>query len=277
MVDKKTAVITGAAGDIGFEVACRLDGMGYRLILIDINEDQLFKLSERFADSVCLAVDLTNREEFACLLSRIPVEFGHIDFAFINAGVVFVGDVLDLDDSKIDLQLELNLRSSIHLIKACAKNMVHHGSGHIVSTVSMGGIVSLKGSATYSASKFGLRGFITAMGDELKPKGVSISGIYPTGVDTQMLRYEARNGGSPLNFVSAPQTVENVGNAVIKALKCKKLEYYIPYSESISARIIGAFPWMTSYLYPVLDWIGQRGLKKYLKTLPQEIKSQNSE
>lgn len=268
--EKKVALITGAAGDIGFEVACRLDDMGYRLILIDINEDQLYQLSGRFKDSMCLMVDLTNRESLTCLLSRITDEFDHIELAFINAGVVCVGNVLDLENEKIDLQLELNLRSAIHLIKACATNMAARGYGHIISTVSMGGIVSLKGSATYSASKFGLRGFITAMRDELKPLGVSISGIYPSGVDTQMLRYEAQNGGSPLNFVSAPQSVEEVGSTVVKAMKSKKLEYYIPYTESLSARVLAFFPWVISYLYPILERVGQHGLNKYLTALKKE-------
>lgn len=267
MAQKKLALITGAAGDIGYEVACRLNQMGYQLILIDINRDRLLQLADQFTDSTALSVDLTNSQERNSLIARISNDFGPLDFAFINAGVVCVGDVLDLDDAKIDLQLELNLVSSIHLIKACAKNMVAAGSGHIVSTVSIGGIVALKGSAVYSASKFGLRGFLTAIRDELKTKGVSISGVYPSGVDTQMLRYEARNGGSPLNFVSKPVPVEAVGDCVVNAMNSKRLEYYVPYSESISARIIGFYPWLISYLYPVLEWVGRRGLKKYINTL----------
>jgi len=47
------------------------------------------------------------------------------------------------------------------------------------------------------------------------------------------------------------------------------LECYVPYTESISARFLAFFPWAIGHLYPVLEWIGKRGLEKYLKTLPQ--------
>ena len=263
----KTALITGAAGDIGANVAERLHSLGYKLILVDINESRLNDLSNQLSESVSLAIDLTDQSQFKQLIARIKTEFGHIDLAFINAGAICVGNIIDLDDKKIDLQLDVNLRSAIHLIKACATNMAQYSSGHIISTVSMGGIVSLKGSATYSATKFGLRGFLTGIRDELSPLGVKVTGIYPSGVDTQMLRYEALNGGSALNFVSPPISVDKVGTAVIKAIKSKRLEIYLPYSESLGGRLISCFPWMIRYLYPVLEWAGKRGLSRYMKTI----------
>jgi len=267
MTGTKTALVTGAAGDIGENVAKRLYALGYKLILIDLNESKLNELSGTLSGSIAIATDLTERIQFTQLLARVKQEFGHINLAFINAGSICVGNIIDLSEQQIDLQLELNLRSAIHLIKACATNMVSHGSGHIISTVSMGGIVSLKGSATYSATKFGLRGFMTGIRDELSPLGVRVTGIYPSGVDTQMLRYEAMNGGSELNFVSTPLSIDEVGKAVIKATHSKQLEIYLPYSESIGGRLVSCFPWMIRYLYPFMERVGRRGLKKYLNTL----------
>lgn len=267
MANNRTALITGAAGDIGFKVAERLDALGYRLILVDINKARLSEIGSQFEDSVMVVSDFNDRDDFGVLLSKITTEFGHIDLAFINAGVVCVGDLLKVDQTAIDLQLEVNLRSAIHLIKACATNMAKAGSGHIIATVSMGGIVSLKGCATYSASKFGLRGFMMGICDELKPLGINVTGIYPSGVDTQMLRYEARNGGSNLNFVSTPLTTDAVAKGVIKAIHSKRLEIYLPYSESIGGRLISCFPWLMHYLYPAMEWLGKRGLKRYLKTI----------
>jgi len=272
MAKMKTALITGAAGGIGANVARRLNDLGYRLILLDINETALYQLKDQCHDASTVTLNLADRKELAAWIAELTKTYEHIDLAFINAGVVHVGNVLDLEESQIDLQLEINLRSAIHLIKACAKNMVHHGSGHIISTVSMGGIISLKGSATYSASKFGLRGFMTGIRDELKPLGVDVSGIYPSGVDTQMLRYEAQNGGSPLNFINTPQTVDKIGGKVIQALKSKRLEYYIPYSDSLSGRLASCFPWLIRYLYPLLEKIGERGRAKYLKQIHLEDK-----
>jgi len=82
-----------------------------------------------------------------------------------------------------------------------------------------------------------------------------------------MLRYEALNGGSDLNFLSPPLSVDEVGDAVIKAVKSKRLEVYLPYSESISSRLASFFPWSIRHLYPFMEKLGKRGLKKYLSTL----------
>lgn len=267
---KKTALITGAAGDIGSDVARKLNALGYELILLDVNQDALQKIAAECQNATIVAFDLTDRLALKNFTNELEDNHKKIDVAFINAGIVKVGDMLELDEEAIDLQLEINLRSAIHLIRACAKNMAKHKSGHIISTISMGGIVSLKGSATYSASKFGLRGFMTAIREELKPLGISVSGIFPSGVDTQMLRYEAKNGGSALNFVNAPQTVDVIGKAVIKALKSKRLEYYLPYSDSLFGRFISIVPWLIRYLYPVMEYIGEIGRKKYLKRIAQQ-------
>lgn len=269
MSKSKTALITGAAGDIGADVARRFDALGYRLILVDINEKALTGLAHECHDALVVPLNLANREALATWVKELNQTYGHIDVAFINAGIVHVGNIIDLSEEQIDLQLEINLRSAIHLIRGCAKNMNIYGSGHIISTISMGGIVSLKGSATYSASKFGLRGFMTGIRDELKPLGIEVSGIFPSGVDTQMLRYEAQNGGSPLNFINTPQTVEKIGKTVIKALSTRKLEYYVPYSDSLSGRIISCFPWLIRHLYPLLERLGERGREKYLQFLKQ--------
>lgn len=264
---KKTALITGAAGDIGSEVARRLNKQGYRLLLVDIDKQALETLAAECSDAETIELNLTNRDDLAKFIESINKDYRHINVAFINAGVIKVGNILDVDAEKIDMQLELNLRSAIQLIRGCAQNMAQYGSGHIISTISMGGIISLKGSATYSASKFGLRGFMIGIRDELKPLGIDVSGILPSGVDTKMLRYEAQNGGSPLNFLATPQTVEQVGDAFMQALKSKRLEYYVPYSDSITGRLINTLPWSVRHIYPVLERMGERGRAKYLKYL----------
>lgn len=264
---RQTALVSGAAGAIGREVVRRLDTQGYQLILLDRNEQELSALAQSCKQARIVTIDQTDRMALAQLTTQIRNEFDGLDLAFINAGVVVVGDLLEVDEAAIDLQLEVNLRSALHLIKACAHTMSENGGGHIVATVSMGGIVALNGSAAYAASKFGLRGFLSSIRSELLPRGVLVSGIFPSGVDTPMLRYEAANGGSPLNFVNTPQTTEAVGRLFEKALKGKKLEYYLPYGDSISGRIVSCFPWLIAYLEPLMARLGERGRRKYLAGL----------
>ena len=82
-----------------------------------------------------------------------------------------------------------------------------------------------------------------------------------------MLKFEAQNNGSLLNFLSQPQQVEAVVRAVERALKSGRLEVYVPYFDSVLSRYLAVYPWFLDRLYPSLEWIGRRGLKKYLNKL----------
>lgn len=81
-----------------------------------------------------------------------------------------------------------------------------------------------------------------------------------------MLRYEAENGGSPLNFLHPPASVEEVGDAFMKILETRKLETYIPYRDSISARILGCFPGVLPKLVPRFIRAGEAGRKRYIRS-----------
>ncbi|MCG8673244.1 MAG: SDR family oxidoreductase [Pseudomonadales bacterium] len=263
----KYALITGAAGGIGAEVARRLSQLGYGLLLVDINEAALAELETQLPNAEAIVADMNDADSVKALCSRILNGKPQLEVAFVNAGIVVPGNVLDLEPEQIDAQLNINLVSAIHIIRACAKNMQTQQAGHIITTVSMGGIIPLKGSATYAATKFGLRGFLAALSEELLEERISVSGIYPSGVDTAMLRHEATNNGSVLNFLSEPQSIDSVANAVVHALKSPKLEIYLPYFDSIGARLIGFFPRALGYLYPALEKMGERGRQRYLKRI----------
>ena len=261
----KIALITGSAAGIGESVASHFDSQGYQLILVDNNVERNQALGARCSNARCVALDLTDRDALRDFCKELEAQ--SLDVAFINAGVAIPGNVLTLSDKVIDLHLDVNLRSAILLTRACAVTMVKAGQGHILSTVSMGAITPMKGTAVYSATKFAMRGFLSALYSELKPLGVSVSGIYPSAVDTEMLKNEVRNNGSPLNFVSKVATVDDVTNTVQRALITKKLEIYVSKTDGLMGRVIGFFPSLLDRLYPLLERIGQSGMLRYKKTL----------
>ena len=129
MVSRKKALITGAAGDIGSCVSELLQAEGYELILVDVDEDRLIQVCVSLPGSTAVTLDQNNREDVNQLIDRIENEFGHIDVAFINAGIVGVGNVIDMAPKLIDLQLEVNLTSAIHLIRSCAKTWLSMNQG----------------------------------------------------------------------------------------------------------------------------------------------------
>lgn len=265
---QKTALITGATGGFGAALASRLAAKGYRLALVDVDEKRLAKMASQFPG--CLTYVLDQRDQLSVRqFCDDVIENGDVffDIAIPNAGYLAIGNVIEVDRACIEDQLQINLVSTSVLIQSFARRMVRQGHGHILTTVSLGGVVSLRGSACYSASKFGLRGLLWALRDELLPEGVHVTGVFPSGMDTPMLRHEALNGGSALNFVSQPGTADDVARAFMRAIDRPKLEVYVPYSESVTARLFAAFPWLVRPCYPLFEWIGERGRRKFLKRI----------
>ncbi|MFM2278135.1 MAG: hypothetical protein RLZZ444_366, partial [Pseudomonadota bacterium] len=175
---------------------------------------------------------------------------------------------IDLSETDIDKQIQINLLGPLRVLHHSAR-MIPAG-GSIVNIVSMAGILPLGDSTVYTAGKFGLRGFGNSLSLELRERGVRISGIYPSGVDTPMLRMEARSGGSPLNFVSDPLSPEQVADTAIRAIAEGKLEYYLPYGDGVLSRIAGSLPWILPRLLPMFLKKGVEGHKRYLEKIGVE-------
>ncbi len=260
----KKALITGGGGAIAAEIALRLDARGYTLILADINETNMAATAKRLTHPpVMLRADLSTTEGIAALAAFIEGE--HADLALLvnNAGYVEPGDVADLAPDILDRHIAINLIAPMQLSRAAARLMRARKSGDILSIVSMGGIIALKGSAAYAASKFGLRGFQASIRSELAPDGVRVMGVFPSGVDTPMLRYEATHNGSALNFVGKVFTAAQVADACMSALDSGRLETYIPYGDSLTSRFVGAFPWLIEKILPRFEKAGERGRAKF--------------
>ncbi|WP_181803768.1 SDR family NAD(P)-dependent oxidoreductase [Streptomyces shenzhenensis] len=267
------ALVTGAAGGIGEAVCGRLTAQGRTPLCVERDEALARKAAlAAGADAVPVACDLSDRDAVAVLSARIEEEWADcLDLVFLNAGVIVPGDVVDSTAAGLRLQLDVMLGSVMEIAAAAARAMKARGRGHIVATVSMGGILSLPGSAAYSAAKAGLRAYLAALSAELRGTGVAVSGIYPSAVDTPMLLHEATHDGSLLNFLGKVSTADDVADVFERALRRRRLEHFLPYGDSITCRILESFPWIVPRILGPAEAIGRRGRAKYLarKGIPQ--------
>lgn len=265
MYPNQKILLTGATGGIGREIAQQLDHRGAHIILVDRDAAALEALADDLATSTeTYCCDLASRSEVETLCSWIISNHSDLDVLINNAGMIMPGAVIDLPQSVHDTHLDVNLRAPMALIRAVAPLMASRRKGAIVSTVSLGGVIALKESAAYAAAKFGLRGFLCSLHQELHPLGIKVSGIYPAGVDTPMLHYEATHGGSALNFIDKVMSAHDVALAIMRGIDTGKLEIYVPYGASLSSRFAGAFPWVLRPLLPLLEKIGEAGRKKFV-------------
>ena len=269
MQPESLALITGAAGGIGEAVARRFAAQGHRLVLVERTQELAERAAAEHAAAggapIAVCCDLTDRAAVDGLCAQIEGEWAdHLEVVFLNAGVILPGDVVDSGAEALRLQLDVMLGSVMVTAGSAARAMVRHGRGHLLATVSMGGILSLPGSAAYSAAKAGLRAYLAALSAELKGTGVAVSGIYPSAVDTPMLLHEATHDGSLLNFFGKVSSADDVADVVEKAQRKKKVEHYLPYSDAILCRLLESFPWLIPPILAPAEAIGRRGRAKYL-------------
>lgn len=261
------ALVTGAASGIGLTVAQRLTGRGFHVLAVDRTE-QLADAAAAAVGGEAVACDLSHRASVRELGERIETEWAdRLEVVVANAGVVTIGDVAQISAEEIDLVIDVNLSSAMQLIRHSVRAFVPRDRGHVMATVSMGGIVALPGSAVYSASKAGLRAFLAALHAELAATHVKVSGIYPSAVDTPMLRHEARDGGSPLNFVGKVLTTDQIADAYEKALHTGRLEVYAPYSDSVTSRLLMFSPASLPKIIGRLNKSGEKGRAKFLERI----------
>ena len=270
----KTAIITGAAGGIGTQVARLFNEKGINLVLTDINQAGLAKTAGQLSGSPLLfTCDITEKNDVKKLVTEAVKRFGTIDILVNNAGIIFPSLFEDCSYEDIEKQLRINFMGAVTCTREVIPVMKKAGNGHIATVSSMAGIVPETYSSIYTATKFALRGFNLTLNIELKKHGIGVSTIFPDSVATPMLRYEATHGGSPLTFLSAPQEPVVVAQAILKAILKNKVEVYCPASTGIFSKAIMCWPWAVTKIWPILEFMGRRNRpaveKKLMDTIPE--------
>lgn len=261
---KPLAFITGATGGIGSKAAQLFSEKGYALWLAGRDKERLKEIAQQYDTYRYTAADFTRPKHVKALCSVISNSDHPISIAFLNAGMIKPGSLIDLSYDDIETHFNVNLIAASHLNKAVAKRMIVEKNGHIINNLSTSAFVSLPVSAPYSATKFGLRGLLTALRGELAPYNISMTSLYSNAVDTPMLEYEAKNGGTPLNFLKPPLSVDDIIHVLDRALIEKKESYFIPKGDGFLARLIAIFPSIVRMRYQKWSKIGEKGRKDYL-------------
>ena len=262
----KTALITGGGGAIAGALAQKLEARGFDLILADQDAARMAEAAGRLGRVVeQIVADLSDPIGVASLCRAIQDRRPVIDLLVNNAGLILPGPVTEISEADMTRHVQVNLIAPMCLTRAAARAMAPRGSGQILSIVSAAALIALPGSAAYSASKFGLRGFLASVRMELASQGVQVNAVLPGAVDTPMLRYEATHGGSVLNFLNkSVLSVDQVAEAALRALDGDKAEVYIPYSDGVIGRVAGSLPWLVPHLLPMLETEGRKGQARFL-------------
>lgn len=218
MEEKKVAIITGGSRGIGKEIAKKFAKENYNLVINYVSEktntEELKKEIEALgAEVLFIKTNVTSYEECEKMAKDAINQFGKIDVLVNNAGVTKDSLLLRMKEEDFDTVINVNLKGTFNVTKACIPYMMKKKSGKIVNISSVVGISGNSGQANYAASKAGIIGFTKSVAKELASRNILANCVAPGYIATDMTNglsdavKESINNQIPLKRVGMPEEV----------------------------------------------------------------------
>jgi NAD(P)-dependent dehydrogenase (short-subunit alcohol dehydrogenase family) len=193
-IQGKVAVVTGAASGIGRATATALAQEGADLVLADVNDDRLEEARKEITalgrNGVAVHTDVSKLQDIRNLFDRSVSELGRVDILMNNAGVHLTGPAERISIGDWEWIVGINLWGVVYGINVFLPHMLERGSGHIVNTASMSGLIGAESSIPYVATKFAVVGMSECLAAYLKPKGIGVTVLCPGFVATNIIERE---------------------------------------------------------------------------------------
>jgi NAD(P)-dependent dehydrogenase (short-subunit alcohol dehydrogenase family) len=219
----KVALVTGASSGIGLATALAFAEAGASVTLADVKEEAVQEAAEKLVSeghrALAIACDVSNDAQVEAMVERTVAEFGRLDAAFNNAGVM-PQNALTADSTmeEFDRVTRVNLRGVWSCMKHELRQMDRQGSGAIVNCSSIGGLRGDRGILSYTASKHGVIGLTRAAALEYAAKGIRVNAVCPGTIDTAFARaaigdekdFEALSKPLPIGRTGKPEEIASV-------------------------------------------------------------------
>lgn len=183
----KMALVTGATGGIGGEIAKALHAQGATVAVSGRNKEKLDALAAELGSNVhTIVADLSNSDGIVSLIKDAEEAMGQIDILVNNAGLTRDNLSMRMKDEEWDEVIDVNLTAPFKLAKACQRGMMKRRTGRIINISSVVGTTGNPGQCNYVASKAGLSGWTKAMGMEIASRGITVNCVAPGFIATAM-------------------------------------------------------------------------------------------
>jgi 3-oxoacyl-[acyl-carrier protein] reductase len=184
----KTALVTGATGGIGAEIAKTLHASGATVVLSGTREAVLQDLAASLGDRVAVAAaNLSDAAAVDGLIEAAETAAGTpLDILVANAGITKDGLLMRMKDEDWETVLKVNLESYFRLSRAAMRGMMKRRFGRIIGITSVVGVMGNPGQANYAASKAGMIGFSKALAQEVASRGITVNCVAPGFIESPM-------------------------------------------------------------------------------------------
>ena len=221
MLEGKIALVTGAAKGIGRAIALALAADG-ATVIVNYNgsaqkaEAVVDEIKALGRDSEAYQCNVANTADVDAMIKDVIKRYGSLDILVNNAGITRDNLIMKMSEEDFDAVIDVNLKGCFNTIKAVSRQMLKQRAGRIINITSVSGILGNAGQANYAASKAGIIGLTKTMARELASRGITVNGIAPGFVDTEMTQVlsdevkEAATKQIPLGRFGKPEDIANM-------------------------------------------------------------------
>ena len=218
-LENKVAIVTGGGRGIGEATASKFIKEGAKVVVADINKEDVEKIVKELKDlggeAIGLVVDVTNRESVTEMINTTLETYGKLDILVNNAGITMDSTLMKMTEDQWDKVIDVNLKGVYLCGQAAAKVMVDQGKGVILNASSVVGLYGNFGQTNYAATKWGVIGMTKTWAKELGRKGVRSNAVAPGFIATPMVEKMPENvidmmkGKAPLGKLGEPEDIAN--------------------------------------------------------------------
>ena len=215
---QRAAIVAGASSGIGLAIARMLGEEGYALTLAARRPEKLTAAADGLrADGYEVqevAAMLSEEEGVQSVVATHRERYGRLDVLVNNAGVGIGAVVAEIQTKRLDMQLDVNLRTIVLFYRECVDLLraaaAETGGAQVVNTSSISGKRGQAWLSVYSATKAGVVGWTEAMNKELAPEGIKSCALCPAFVDTPMTDFAKANGVEAEKMIRPEDIAESV-------------------------------------------------------------------
>jgi NAD(P)-dependent dehydrogenase (short-subunit alcohol dehydrogenase family) len=247
-------VITGGASGIGASSCRAFAAAGTHVAVVDRNREGCEAVASEI-DGIAVTCDVGDEAAVGAMVADVESRLGPIDIFFSNAGVATGADILTTPTAVWNDQWAINVMAHVHAVRAVLPGMLARGSGYLVHTASMAGILTSHGNVTYATTKHAVVGLAEWLSITYHHRGIRVTLVAPLGVRTPMFEE------APPEFaamVAGPiKEPEEVADAVVEAIRA---EQFLVVSDPI------AQTWMERKTGDTERWLrGMRRLQEQME------------
>ena len=256
----KTVIITGGSEGVGAATARLFAEAGANLMLVARGKKNLELIAEELRDKTrveIFAMDVSDSEACVDLFKKAQFEFGRVDILVNNAGYNKRGDVETVDANDLGKIIDVNLKAPIMLSRLALPYLREAEGGAIINVGSLAGRTPVPGSASYAASKAGLRSFTYTLGIELAGSGIKLAVVSPGPIDTGFIMANI-DATSDLTFSQPLSTAEEVAQVILDLCGNTLRERTMPWASGLLTTFMYLFPALSPVILPLLERKGAR-------------------